>query len=233
VPLVAVAVCPHPPLLVPEVASGAAPELDDLRAACAVAVAHLLDAEPDQVLSVGSGPEPSGAEIGRPDLPLSRAVGSWLLDRGGVHASRLAGQTVLTLATRDECQTLGRALASTTDRLALLVLGDGSACRGQKAPGYDDPRAEPFDAGIAEALGTADTDALLALDPGLAEELRCVGRAPWQVLAGAVAADGRAWHGELLYDGAPYGVAYFVARWSPPPPPPHPPTPPPIMSSRS
>jgi hypothetical protein len=28
------AVCPHPPLLVPEVACGAAPELDGLRAAC-------------------------------------------------------------------------------------------------------------------------------------------------------------------------------------------------------
>jgi hypothetical protein len=98
----------------------------------------------------------------------------------------------------------------------LLVLGDGSACRGVKAPGYDDPRAEPFDKTVAEALATADAGALLGLDPGLAGELRVAGRAPWQVLAGAARAHpgARPWTGDLLYEAAPYGVAYFVASWT-------------------
>ncbi|GAA3457324.1 hypothetical protein GCM10018962_91580 [Dactylosporangium matsuzakiense] len=52
--LVAAAVCPHPPLLVPELAAGAAPELDDLRAACRAAVAHLANASVDSLIVLGS-----------------------------------------------------------------------------------------------------------------------------------------------------------------------------------
>jgi hypothetical protein len=55
-------------------------------------------------------------------------------------------------------------------------------------------------------------DALTALDPEQARELLVVGRAPWQVLAGA--AQGAGLEGELLYDAAPYGVGYFVAAWT-------------------
>ncbi len=226
VPLVAAAVCPHPPLVVPEVASGAAHELDDLRAACAIAIARLMAPRPDQILIVGSGPEPSGAELGLPDLPLSRAVGWWLLDRFGVTVSRLAGETVPPKAPLRECRTLGRDLAATAGRVALLVMGDGSARRGQKAPGYDDVRARPFDEVAAEALAAVDTRALLDIDPVLADDLWCAGRAPWQVLAAAAEADGRSWSGELLYEAAPYGVAYFVAHWSPT-------KIPPIMTSKS
>lgn len=91
-------------------------------------------------------------------------------------------------------------------------MGDGSACRTVKAPGYLDERAEPFDAEAARALGAADTAALAALDPGLARELQAAGRAPWQVLAGA--AEGAGLSGALLYDEAPYGVGYLVAAWS-------------------
>jgi hypothetical protein len=215
VPLVAAAVCPHPPLLVPEVAVGAAGELDGLRAAGDGAVRHLLAAEPDRVLTVGAGPEPSGAEIGRADLPLSRAIGVWLLARHGLAEAPVAGHLVTPDADPQQCRRLGAALVAGEDRVALLVLGDGSACRSEKAPGYLDPRAEPFDAAVARALADADAGALLALDPVLASELLCVGRAPWQVLAGAVLADGRQWVGTLHYDEAPYGVAYFVATWSP------------------
>ena len=94
--------------------------------------------------------------------------------------------------------------------MGLLAMGDGSACRTLKAPGYLDPRAEPFDRAVTKALADADTEALLALDPALAAELMVAGRAPWQVLAGA--AGGR-YRGEVLYDEAPYGVQYAVATW--------------------
>ncbi len=97
--------------------------------------------------------------------------------------------------------------------MALLVLGDASACRTLKAPGYLDERAAPFDAEIARALGSADAGALRALDTGLARELKVSGRAPWQVLAGA--ADGNTGlSGALLHEDAPYGVGYVVATWS-------------------
>jgi aromatic ring-opening dioxygenase LigB subunit len=96
--------------------------------------------------------------------------------------------------------------------VALLVMGDGSACRTVKAPGYLDERAEAYDAAVAAALGGADTAALAALDAELSAALKASGRAPWQVLAGA--AEGADVGGELLYDEAPYGVGYFVAAWS-------------------
>ncbi|WP_229401213.1 hypothetical protein [Micromonospora okii] len=235
-PLVAAAVCPHPPLLVPEVAGAAAGELDDLRAACEAAVARLLAAEPEGILLVGGGPatesfgaadygslRPYGVDryvrlwktncAGSDRLPLSLTIGAWLVGRSGTGLPRLA-YAVAADASPAECARRGAELVA-DDRVALLVLGDGSACRGTKAPGYDDPRAQAYDEGVARALADADADALLGLDPGLSAELRAAGRAPWQVLAGAARATGGDWRGELTHHEAPYGVAYLVATWAP------------------
>ncbi|GHG56960.1 hypothetical protein GCM10018980_43230 [Streptomyces capoamus] len=112
----------------------------------------------------------------------------------------------------DQCARTGRELAGRAGRVALLAVGDGSACRTLKAPGYLDERAAPFDAEVARALGAADAAGLEALDPGLARELQAAGRAPWQILAGA--AEGADLTGSLLYEDAPYGVGYLVATWS-------------------
>ncbi|MEU5914456.1 hypothetical protein ABZ808_28275, partial [Micromonospora sp. NPDC047527] len=112
-----------------------------------------------------------------------------------------------------ELTALAEEVAAAGDRVALLVLGDGSACRGEKSPGYDDPRALAYDMRVSAALAGADLDGLRDLDPGLSAQLKAAGRAPWQVLAGAARATGGGWRGELLHDSAPYGVAYFVASW--------------------
>ncbi|MGW3230984.1 class III extradiol dioxygenase subunit B-like domain-containing protein [Kitasatospora sp. NPDC001095] len=231
--LVAAAVCPCPPLLVPEVAAGAAPELDGLRAACDEALAALVEAAPQLVVVVGTGPAAEvwteggagsfhrygvplvaklpGERVEGPELAPSLTVGAWLLERAGVslptHACAVPAD-----APADRMLGLGQGLAGLADRVALLVLGDGSACRSVKAPGYLDERAEDFDTVLAAALGTADLPALAALDPGLAAELKADGRAPWQVLAGA--AEGAGLTGRLGYQDAPYGVGYFVASWS-------------------
>ncbi|MBH5337341.1 hypothetical protein IHE55_22305 [Streptomyces pactum] len=235
--LAAAAICPCPPVLVPEVAAGAAPELAALRAACADAVGVLAAARPDRLVVVGpAGPEEAGrypqgapgsfrgfgveAEVrlgaGEPaearPLPVSLAVAAWLLERTGWAAAPVEGLAVAETADGDACAATGRELADPAGRLALLVMGDGSACRSLKAPGYLDERAAGFDAAVARALGTADTAALAALDAGLAAELRVAGRAPWQVLAAA--AGGTRPTGALLYDDAPYGVGYLVATWS-------------------
>ncbi|RAO14119.1 hypothetical protein MED15_04466 [Micromonospora noduli] len=234
-PLVAAAVCPHPPLLVPEVAGSAAPELDDLRAACDAAVRRLLAPDPDIVVLVGTGPvtgpirtpatgslQPWGVDLylplvpGQSDrgalLPLSLTIGAWLLARHDTRPTVTAVQ-VAADAGPAELAALADEVGAAGDRVASLVLGDGSACRGEKAPGYDDARALPYDQGVAAALADADLDALLDLDPVVSAELKAAGRAPWQVLAGAARAAGGGWRGELLHDSAPYGVAYFVASW--------------------
>ncbi|MFI0777255.1 class III extradiol dioxygenase subunit B-like domain-containing protein [Streptomyces sp. NPDC021212] len=240
--LIAAAVCPCPPLLVPEVAAGAAPELDALRAACLDAVAALVAARPGRLIVVGPA-EPSGlgthpqgatgsfrsfgvdvevrlggaaptagAEDGGRPLPSSLAVGAWLLERAEWDVSPVEGLGVGEPLAAERCIEVGRKLAASAERVALLVMGDGSACRTLKAPGYLDERAAAFDAEVARALASADTGALASLDEELAHELKAAGRAPLQVLAGA--GEGAGLKGELRYDEAPYGVGYFAARWA-------------------
>lgn len=53
--LVSAALLPNPPVLVPEVAAGAAHELAGLRAACAQALDAVLAASPDVVIVIGDG----------------------------------------------------------------------------------------------------------------------------------------------------------------------------------
>lgn len=233
--LVAAAVCPHPPLIVPELAAGAAGELEPLRAACDAAVAGLLAVRPDRLVVVGTGPEtaefpkggagsfsPYGVNLsvrlgagGSGDieerLPLSLAIAAWLLGRTPVDVP-VSGLAVARDTAAADCLASGAELASGDERVALLVMGDGSACRTEKAPGYLDARAAAYDAAAALALANADLPALAALDPELSDELWVSGRAAWQLLAGA--ADGAELTGRLTYDEAPYGVGYFVAQWS-------------------
>lgn len=238
--LAAAAVCPCPPLLVPEVAAGAAPELDGARAACLDALGLLAAARPDRLVIVGPaeesghGPYPEGtrgsfrgfgvdigvrlgtggadpAASGR-ELPPSLAVAAWMVERTAWADAPLEGLGVAESLAPERCAALGAELAGPDERVALLVMGDASACRTLKAPGYLDERAAGFDAEVARALAAADTAGLKALDADLARELRACGRAPWQIMAGA--AEGAGLSGALLYDDAPYGVGYLVAAWS-------------------
>lgn len=230
--LVAAAVCPHPPLLVPGVAAGATGELDGLRTACDEAVARLLEAEHDLLVVVGAapavGPFPSGAwgslrayggkvdvpaGDGEPTLPLSLTIGQWLLGRSAaVGAAEPLLFGVAPDAEPQRCLVLGETLAGRARRVAMLVMGDSSGRRTPK-PGYLDERAEPFDDLVAAALRDGNPEALAAVDADLADELLAAGRPAWQVLAGA--ASGREWEGAVTYAAAPYGVAYLVATWTP------------------
>lgn len=220
--LVAAAVCPHPPVIVPPVAAGAAPELDEVRESCRRAVARALSAEPDTVYVVGAdlghradsfapwAPGSPGAalQVDVPEpLPLSLLVGAWLT--GGTNRSFLAVAPDLAA---EECSAIGADLADSAERVALLVMGDGSARHTVKAPGYVDDRAPAYDAAVSQALAAADCDALLDLDADLSAELLAAGRAPWQVLAGA--ALGRPWSVADHVFAAPYGVGYHVVSWT-------------------
>ena len=240
--LVAAAVCPHPPLLVPELAAGAAGELDGLRTACDGAVSALLAVDTDLLVVVGDSPAvgpfaegawgslaPYGVDITtsppsgnrgsnptEPSLPLSLTIGQWLLGRHDVDPVDTLYVGVSADADAARCAEIGSALAGRADRVTMLVMGDASARRSLKGPGYLDERAPPYDASVARALAEADTDALLSLDPSLSSELLVAGRAAWQVLAGA-AETGR-WSAKVTFDEAPYGVAYLVATWTAAPP---------------
>ena len=216
--LVVAAVCPHPPLLVPALASGASVELDDVRSACIDGVRVLVaTGAPIHVVGADTGERAGSfagwgvaepADVPGPS-PLPHLVAGWLLARAGARAS--GWHLVAPDAPPEDCLDLGRQLAAVGD-VALLVMGDGAARHSEKAPGYLDPRAAAWDAAAADAFGSADPAGLAALDPAVATALLAVGRAPWQVLAGA-AGGRRDWVANATF-GAPYGVGYHVVTWS-------------------
>jgi hypothetical protein len=109
----------------------------------------------------------------------------------------------------EACLRLGASLRDLGARVGLLIMADGSTCRGVRAPGYLDPRAAAFDAGLERAVRGGDLGALRAMDATLARELLAGGRPAWQVLAGAL--PGPLPATEVLYTGDPFGVFYLVA----------------------
>ncbi len=93
---------------------------------------------------------------------------------------------------------------------AVLVIGNGSACRTEKAPGYLDDRSHAFDSAIDAALRLPDPDGLAAIDRELGATLLAdVDSIAWlgaEVLT-------RQHRAEVLYADDPYGVQYWVAQW--------------------
>jgi len=228
--LVAVAVVPQTPLLVPEIAAGAAGELEGLRAAALDAVRSVAE-RAARVVVVAPGPEevsyaevaadfgpfgyegaaaldagsagarPSSTSSVRPGSALP--LGAWLLEAAGVTRPRTFRETT------------GAVIDIDREPTALLVLADGTAKRSPSAPGHVDVRALAFDAVISTALAAADLDALGSLDAGRAAELWASGVPALRALAETARADGGGgWQARLRYDAAPYGVGYWVATWS-------------------
>lgn len=235
--LAAGCVCPHPPLLVPGVATGVTEVTEPLRRSAGAAVRAVVASGIDLLVVVGAAPRfgpfeqgasgslaPYGVDVvvgpaERPsELPLSLTVGLWLADEHASTTPRVLFG-VPADASPDRCAELGATLAARAPRTGLLVMGDGSARRSPKGPGYLDGRAAPFDSSCAAALAAADADAVLALDPVLADDLLVAGRPSWQVLAGAAREAPTGWTGELTYAAAPYGVTYLVVTWLPVPTP--------------
>src|SRR5690348_15982060 len=147
--LIAAAVCPHPPLLVPEVTGADGPgadgpgagELRRLRAACRRAVAVLLGAAPELLVVVGGAthtteyPPPAGGSLrdfavpfvlgSDPVLPLSLTIGKWLLAGAAPGGPPAAWWGIGSGAAPADCLNLGEKLAALAPRVALLALGDG------------------------------------------------------------------------------------------------------------
>ncbi len=221
----AVAFCPSPPLLLPAREGRAAAETAGLRRACADAVAAMLAVRPEVVVVVGDG-GPPGVRFGPGDagdlrgfgvelelhfdgrvrpggrrLPLAHTVGAWLL-----HEARFPGVRV-GVSPADVHQLL----RDLPGPVGVLAMGDGSARRSVKAPGYLDPSAGAFDAAVASTLSTGDADALAALDPEEGRRLLAAGVPTWRAVGTALA--GRGVTARLHYDEAPFGVGYLVADW--------------------
>ncbi|MEP6852202.1 MAG: hypothetical protein ABJA87_06035 [bacterium] len=232
------AFCPHPPALVPAVAAGAAGDLADVLAACDEALERLA-ADAPVVVVLGAGPTTgrlpprargalSGFGVGGVDgmdpadeatprhdgspLPLALMMGRWLVDR----RPELVVKALVAVGPADIAVALDELGGVTTsERVGLLVMGDGSARHGAKAPGYHDARAAGYDQAVRAALATGDAAALTGLDADLAAALLSAGGPPWRAAGSALRKEtgNAAWAGHLLYSAAPFGVGYHVAYW--------------------
>lgn len=195
--------------LLPEYA-GLHDPLADLRAACREAVAWL---GPDPVV-LG---DPQGIRVGRALL----AAGDERPGAGGRAATSVSDERPSSpphpTADGDRGRRTGvdvptgaqapDAVAARPPAPGYLVVGNGSACRSEKAPGHLDERAFAFDAGLRAALLAADAT---WADGGLGEELLASLAGIRELLprlpAGCEAV--------MDYEDDPYGVQYWVMRWS-------------------
>lgn len=184
-----VAFLPAAPVLLPEYA-GIEDPAAALRAACLDAVTWVTKDAADVLQVVAAPPDPANRARG-----VETSVGRRLAD----HLAAAAG-----FGGRVEAG--GPAPGS-----AVLVLGNGSARRGEKAPGHLDARASAFDDGLLATLAAGDAADLAEVDDALGAELLADG------LAG-LRAVGRALRGTevqptVLYADDPFGVQYWVVTW--------------------
>jgi hypothetical protein len=186
--------------------------LPDLRRACHEAVARLVKGHPGEVLVVAVAstsegmppPEPAGVRVAR----------HLLLEAGYTGRVRVAVQTpgMGEGAPVDRESADPGDVPSDVDRPeAVLVVANGTATRSEKAPGHLDDRSFAFDEAVGSALDMGDAAVLRALDEALGRELWCrdvpAFRAMGRLARGRVTA-------RMTWAGDPYGVQYWVARWT-------------------
>lgn len=227
--LSAIALIPSAPVMVPELATSAAAELAELRAAVFAAAAEL----PSRWVAIGVGPTDEvigshavgtfggyGADVRvamstRSDraperLPLCALITGWV--RGQACPNALAEVRAYSDEHDvDAALVFGRALRAElderSDSVGVLVVADGANTLTQPAPGGYDPDSVAVQAALDDALGAGDAAALIDLPTGI------VGRVAYQVLAGLT--EPRPAAARELYRDAPYGVGYFVGVWQP------------------
>lgn len=251
--LVAAAVLPHPPLLLPALAGRAVSDLDALRHACTVAIGRVMQSAPDILLVVGGANEggtfEAGAvgslsrfgldvavrlpgilvgesraptvDISQQELPLALEVAAYLLADHPVDIA-VRGHAVDYHTSSTKAQHAGAELAHSFPRVALLAMGDGSACLDVKAPGYVVDGAAEWQQHVDAVFAAADFNAVGQLTEAEADRFWAAGRAAWQVLAGAAMSEpahevqeggSSQWAPVVHYAGAPYGVQYLVVSF--------------------
>ncbi|ODQ94845.1 hypothetical protein [Mycolicibacterium holsaticum] len=227
--LSAIAIVPSAPVMVPELAAGAAAELGDLHRAVIAAAGSL----PARWIAVGVdradavvAPHQLGTFAGygvdvraalAPDLdgepgrlPLCALITGWLRGQANPEA-RAEVRVYAHTHGADTATARGRALRAEIEKAAepvgVLVVADGAHTLTPSAPGGYHPDSTSAQAALDDALATGDAAALTRLPDGV------VGRVGYQVLAG-LTEPGPVTATEL-YRGAPYGVGYFVGVWHP------------------
>jgi hypothetical protein len=156
---------------------------------------------------------------GEAELPTPIMVARYLASRDIAahpeHAQLWASARWITTSGADAAA-LGKQLSADGTDVGLILVADGAACHGPKAPRAQDSRAQAYDDEVRAALATGQPGPLARIEEGLGNELGATGQQVWPLLVAAAGAEDRAgagWTGEVLWAGAPYGVGWTVASW--------------------
>jgi len=148
-----------------------------------------------------------------PELPTPIMVARYLASRDIAahpgHVELWASARWITTCGSD-ATALGVQLRQDGRCVGLIVVADGAACHGPKAPRAQDSRAQAYDEEVCAALASGQLSRLAQVDAYLGAELGATGSQVWPAL---VAAAGRHGSGDLVWAGAPYGVGWAVASW--------------------
>lgn len=177
--------------------------------------------------------EPHDGELPTP-IMVARYLASRDLAAHPEHAQLWASARWITTCGAD-ATALGEKLGADAAGICLILVADGAACHGPKAPRAQDARAQGYDDGVCAALASGQPSRLAQLDADLGEALGANGTQVWPVFVaatgtraqpggghhphgtedsdGAGAAADQDWIGEVLWAGAPYGVGWAVASW--------------------
>ena len=180
-----VVVVPSALALLPEY-TGLEDPLPELRAAAHRAVVWLVERHPGAVAVLTGDLRPEDLDRGVTEPPGGR-VARHLLDVAGFDG------------------------AVVDEAAGVLVVANGTACRGEKAPGHLDERALGYDREIDDALRSGSPKVLRDLDTALGAEL-------WAHDVPALARMGERVAGPVTAEvdlaDDPYGVQYWVVRWT-------------------
>lgn len=179
----------------------------------AVALAGGVGGPPPAVTMMPSSAVPTssvGTMVGA-----SLLAGRILAGAANGQASAPSGRTTAIEITGDPADVAGMLTdrVHSSERMALLVIADGSARHGDEAPGRRDDRSASFDAALARALDAGDPRSLrvACADRDLGRTL-LASVDPLMVLA-LLTEQHPPGSADLLFAGAPLGVGYLVASW--------------------
>lgn len=239
--IVAAAVCPAAPWLLPGVAPRLAERAAGIATAATAAVATLAEVDGivvvlppparragsppvdqtdhDRTATGGEGalPPPGTARVGvsRRD----RSQGPLVAVAPAVAAELLARAGVdrpIQVVTATDGSIPPPAAVDDASRTGLLVLADGAAAHGPSAPGREDPRSAELDRRLGDALAAGRPDRLATATAPTADPspTDLLARIEGLRLLAAWTADRPPQQSSLVACAAPFGVGYLVATWT-------------------
>ncbi|KRF21084.1 hypothetical protein ASG90_01335 [Nocardioides sp. Soil797] len=185
-----------------QVSRSVADPLGEVRELALEAVCWLVAEHPSRILVLTAPADPANVARGITE-PLGERVARSLLSAVGYSGEMAvwAGDAPLDPAVLGDLEGSG-----------VLVVGDGSARRGEKAPGHLDERSFDFDTSVEKALRDCDAGALCALDDSLGSNLLAAGVPAFRALGSL---PGASEHSAVVdYADDPLGVQYWIVRWT-------------------